>query len=62
MEHLFKMVILLPCFTFSAGLKGQTEIVRFSQFFTIFTGFTSPSMLFLVWLGQFFRSCCSISS
>ena len=50
-----------PVFTFSAGLKRPTEIVNFSQFFTIFTGFTSPSMLFLALLGQFFQSYFSIS-
>lgn len=62
MEHLFKMIILLPCFTFSAGLTRIIEKVNFSQFFTIFTGFTSPSMLFLALLGQFFQFCFSISS
>ena len=64
MEYLFKMIILLPCFLlFSAGLKRQTEIVRFSQFFYYFTGFTSPSMLFfsLAWT-VFFQFCFSISS
>lgn len=62
MKHLFKFIILFPWFYFSIGLKRIIEKVNFSQFFTIFTGFTSPSMLFLALLGQLFQFCFSISS
>ncbi|VQO12997.1 Uncharacterised protein [Streptococcus pneumoniae] len=59
MEHLFKMIILLPCFYFFSWIDKDN---RESKFFPIFTGFTSPSMLFLALLGQFFQFCFSISS
>ena len=61
MEHLFKLLILLPCFYFFSWIEKANRDSKFSQFFTIFTGFTSSSMLFLALLGQFFQSCFSIS-
>ena len=60
MEHLFKLLILLPCFYFSAGLKKANRDSKFFPIFTIFTGFTSPSMLFLALLGQFFSPIFNI--
>ena len=42
MDHLFKMIILLPCFTFQAGLKRPTNSKFFPIFFTILLGFLSP--------------------
>lgn len=63
MEHLFKMIILLPCFYFFSWIeRANRDSKIFLNFFTIFTGFTSPSMLFLALLGQFFQFCFSISS
>lgn len=59
MEHLFKMIILLPCFYFFSWIDKDN---RESKFFPIFSGFTSLSMLFLALLGQFFQFCFSISS
>lgn len=62
MEHLFKMIILLPCFYFFSWIDKDNRESKFFPIFTIFTGFTSPSMLFLALLGQFFQFCFSISS
>ncbi|VPU18252.1 Uncharacterised protein [Streptococcus pneumoniae] len=62
MEHLFKMIILLPCFYFFSWIDKDN---RESKFFPIFYYFywiyiTLYSLLAL--LGQFFQFCFSISS
>ncbi len=62
MKHLFKFLLLAPYFYFDNWIEKANRIVNFSQFFTIFTGFTSRSMLFLALLGQLFQFCFSISS
>ena len=59
MKHLFKFLLLAPYFYFDNWIEKAN---RNSKFFTIFTGFTSPSMLFLALLGQLFQFCFSISS
>ncbi|CJA06332.1 Uncharacterised protein [Streptococcus pneumoniae] len=62
MEHLFKFLLLAPYFYFDNWIEKANRNSKFFQFFIIFTGFTSPSILFLALLGQLFQFCFSIPS
>ena len=42
MKHLFKLIILFPGFTFSAGLKRIIEKVKFFPIFYYFYWFYIP--------------------
>ena len=46
MKHLFKLLILLPWFYFSTGLKMLIEIVNFSQFLLFLLGLHPPLFSF----------------
>ena len=53
MEHLFKLLILLPCFYFFSWIERPTGDSKFFPiFYYFYWSLHSPSMLFLALLGH----------
>ena len=61
MEHLFKLLILLPCFYFFSWIEKANRDSKFFPIFTILLDLHHPLCSFLALFGQFFQSHFSIS-